>query len=113
MTDGLLVEETYINRTENCGIGESGIYESWMETPGEAYREFVRLYGRCQGKVWVDGPDGKPVHVGWVFVKRQKYDDSPETFLRETWITLHAKRPERTVEHFHLSISEATKTVRN
>lgn len=109
MADGLLVEETWVNRTENCGAGETGIYEAWMQTPGEAYREFARMYGRCTGKVYVDGNDGKPIHVGWVFLKRKKYEDTDDTYLLETWVTLHERKPETKTAHFPLSIADAAK----
>jgi len=48
------------------------------------FKRLVRVYGRCTGKVYRD-PDGK--HVGYVFIKRQKYEDCNETYLHETWVT--------------------------
>jgi hypothetical protein len=49
----------------------------------------VREYGRCTGRVYIDGADGKGLPIGWVFIKRKEYDDCKETFLQETWVTLH------------------------
>lgn len=54
-------------------------------TPGEVFRRLRAEYGRCTGAVYVDGPDGKARRVGWVFVSKQRYDDSPEFYLREVW----------------------------
>jgi hypothetical protein len=52
------------------------------------YRWLVREHGRCTGKIWVDTEDGSRLHVGWVFLKRDRYEDTGETFLHETWVTL-------------------------
>ena len=51
------------------------------------YRFGVReSYGRCTSKVYVDTSDGTK-HIGYVFVKRTKYQDSNETYLHETWLS--------------------------
>jgi hypothetical protein len=58
---------------------------------GDIYRASLKEHGRCTGKVYVERwheNDGKPMHVGWTFQKRVKYDDSNDTFLMETWVTL-------------------------
>lgn len=97
---GIFCQETYLNRTENHGIGESDVYETFAETPGELYRAMVAEYGRCIGRVYVDSADG-PKAIGWVFVKRMRYEDSPETYLREVWVTLHERMPEtQTTVHY-------------
>lgn len=77
------------------GIGQSNIYETAYETPGDLFRALAgrgsrrwEKMGRCTGKVYVD-EDGRAQHVGWVFLRRQRYDDSPETYLQETWVTVH------------------------
>lgn len=62
-------------------------------TLGELYRSLAKVYGRCTSHVFIDGPDGKPQKVGWVFVKREPYDDVPETFLCETWVTVWKDPP--------------------
>jgi len=75
---------------------------------GEIYRHMLGEYGRCTGKVYVDhrvptndcgGERWEVLHTGWVFLKREKYDDyhSTETYLCETWITL--ERVVREPEH--------------
>lgn len=57
-------------------------------SPGNIYRWCLREYGRCTGKVYIDTVEHGTVHVGWVFQKREKYEDCNETFLHETWISL-------------------------
>lgn len=61
--------------------------ETVEELRGELYRFSVREFGRCISKVYVD-TDGNAVPVGYVFQKRREYDDSPDTYLQETWVTL-------------------------
>jgi hypothetical protein len=87
----LLLHEAYLNRTEGHMIGEqrtpfSEVY--FKPTAAELYRYGLREYGRCTGKVWVDGDDGPPVHVGYVFEARDRYEDTGETYLREVWLTI-------------------------
>lgn len=107
---GLLVEEHWINATKGHGIGDSGIYESYFTSPGQAYRECQKMYGRCISKVYIDRPGTKgQTHqeikaVGWAFQQRIKYEDSPDTFIRETWVTLHEKMPEKHITHHYQEI---------
>jgi hypothetical protein len=85
----LYVNEAGRNESEGYFLGESGPVESIFDAPGEVYRFAVREYGRCTGKVYVDLPDAPATPVGWVFVKRRQYEDASETYLHETWVTLH------------------------
>lgn len=98
----LHIQEKWIDATRDLYLGESEVYESYFDTPGEAFRALQREYGRCVSKVYVDTPDGKVQAIGWTFVKRERYCDSPKTFLRETWVTLHEK-PDTVVRtpHYH------------
>jgi ferredoxin-thioredoxin reductase catalytic subunit len=50
------------------------------------YKTALREYGRCISKIYIDDKDGGSKHIGWVFQKRQKYEDCNETYLQETWI---------------------------
>lgn len=101
----MLIEETWVNKTENCQSGEADLYEPFTENTGELFRAFQKEYGRCVSKIYIDNPSGdpfNPIIVGWVFEKRQRYDDSKNTFLLETWITLHEKKPTVTRQfHYH------------
>lgn len=106
MSDLLWVQETYENDTEGHVVGESDVYEAWTGDVGKLYRTMAREYGRCTGKVYVDQKDGPPIAVGWTFVKRDKYEDSTETYLRRVWVTLHDAAETRTVEyHYHAMAS--------
>jgi hypothetical protein len=84
----LFVQEVGVNVTEGYRFAESPVYETGFDTPGEVYRASLREHGRCTGKVYVD-KDGKALPVGWVFLRRAQYDDCKETYLQETWVTLH------------------------
>lgn len=84
--------ETVINRSENytcydfCDTIENTIFDGTM---GGLYRYGLSEHGRCIGKMYVG--DGK--HVGYVFVKRRKYDDCAETFLAEAWVSMGEYHP--------------------
>lgn len=106
---GLLVQETFLNKTEGYCLGESPVQETDCDTPGEVYRFAQREYGRCTSKVYIDGTDGKARAIGWVFVQRLKYEDTGDTYLRETWVTLHDAEPTRTIEHHYHMMGEGAK----
>lgn len=98
----ILISEDHVNLDKGWRFGDSAPYETHFETPGEAYKACLREFGRCTGKVYIDdGPDTK--HIGWVFQKRDKYEDSNDTYLHETWITLHDAPDTITrTPHFHV-----------
>ena len=45
-------------------------------------------HGRCVSKVYLEGSEGT-IAIGWVFQKREKYEDSKDTFIHETWVSLY------------------------
>lgn len=96
----MLIQEQWIDRTRNVGSGETEPYEAFTDDKGKLYRSCLKEYGRCTGKVYIDTPQGAKA-IGWVFLKRAKYDDCSETFLLETWITLHDQEPTRTIKHHY------------
>ena len=100
MSDNLYIQETYINKTKGYRFGESDVYESAYDDKGDLFRALRREYGRCASRVYVDTDKGsKP--IGWVFEGRAKYDDCNETYLRETWVTIHDAPPTKTVEYHY------------
>ena len=100
MSDNILISEDHTNATEGYSGGTNDVFETRHTNKGELYREIMSEYGRCTGRVYVDGPDGEAVPIGWVFRKRQKYDDCNETYLADTWVTIH-KRPATVVSTSH------------
>ena len=104
--DGRILRESFVNATEGYGWGD-------VDTPlghtylterddegredietGELFRHAQSEYGRCVGRCYVDGPKGT-VPVGWVFQKRDRYEDTGETYLRETWVSVYDVTPAR------------------
>lgn len=100
----MLVQEQYVNRTENFSGGDSGLYEPFTDNVGELFLAMQREHGRCTGKVYIDTPEGSK-QIGWVFEKLRPYSDADENFLAETWISLHEKEPTKTIEHHYLLLS--------
>lgn len=84
----LWIQETFENATTEVVFGESRPYETYCETRGELYRDLRGEYGRCISKVYVDR-GAEVIPVGWVFQKRMQYEDSPEYYLRNVWVTVH------------------------
>ncbi len=93
----LYVQEEYVNQTENCIHGSTDVYETYHTTRGDLFRAMQKEYGRCQSTMYVG--DGQP--VGWVFLKRVRYTDTDETYLQETWVSVHTRPPTRTIEYHY------------
>lgn len=89
----LWVDETWINTSENYFMGSSDAYETRHTDIGELFQAEQREYGRCVGKAWAEYEDGTSKQVGWVFQKRNRYDDSEETFLQETIVEVYTEKP--------------------
>lgn len=98
----MLINEIYVNATDHYTLGGSGLYKPFTDKTGELYKALQREYGRCLSKVYIDNPDGKIKAIGWVFVKRAKYEDCNKTYLQETWVELHDDTPTtKTTYHYH------------
>ena len=84
----LVINETWVDKTQNALCGSSGYYEPYTEDLGELFRSLQREYGRCVSRVYQDNClDGTSWVNGWVFEKKHKYNDCNEYYLAETWVT--------------------------
>jgi hypothetical protein len=92
----LFVQESYVNLDKDVNYGNSEVYESWTDDPGQLFRACMNEFGRCVSSVMQDRktPDGgwEVIRIGWVFQKREEYADhhtgKAATYLREVWVTL-------------------------
>jgi hypothetical protein len=55
---------------------------------GGLFRRLSREFGRCSSKVYVE----EGTQVGWCFEKKAQYDDTGETYIMETWVTITDER---------------------
>jgi len=97
----MLVQESCVNATEGYRRSDSEVYDAWCDTPGELFRECQKDHGRCTGKVYIDLADDEVQQIGWVFQKRRQYTDCNETYLAETWVTVHTTKPERSIAYHY------------
>lgn len=102
----LFASASYMNATEGYRIGDDPPTETFTDDRGELYRHCVKEYGRCISRVYIG--DGIP--IGWAFLKRVEYDDARpswpkerRSFLRETWVMLHAAPDEVTTTRHYLN----------
>jgi hypothetical protein len=88
--------ESHVNATEGYRFSEDivvdledTIFDPDDENlPGEIFRYSQKEFGRCVSKVYVTRNDGEALHIGWVFEKKEHYEDTGDPFLHETWVTL-------------------------
>jgi hypothetical protein len=91
----IYIQETWVNKTAGYVVGESDVYETWFTDTGKLFKHLQKEYGRCTGKVYV----GDNRQVGWGFEKLTKYTDSKDTYLQETWVTVHTAKPVKTISY--------------
>ena len=84
----LFIQETWHDLKQQCCYGDSGVFETFTDNAGELFRALQKYNGRCTGKVYTE-KGGKTVHIGWIFERLDRYQDTREPFLRETWVTVH------------------------
>jgi len=84
------IREVYINKTEKYRIGEDTIKQEDTEikTLSDLFKYGKKNYGRCISKVFIDSDDGKTIHIGYVFEKKDKYTDTKDDFIKEVWVTI-------------------------
>lgn len=82
------VQEHYVQvkGSERIQLDSSGWFETWTQNKGNLFRASQKEHGRCIGKMYAKDPNVQP--IGWVFEKYVKYEDSDNTYLRETWVEL-------------------------
>src|SRR5690242_15690009 len=88
----LIVQISQTNETKRYRYADDAASESAHELKGELFSACLKEYGRCISKMYVDVSDGGRIHIGWVFEKKMKYDDSHETFICHTWIAVLTER---------------------
>ena len=101
----MYIKETWIQirdkGTENekrYNMGNSDYYEPFTDDLGKLFASLQKEYGRCVSKVYID--EGQ--QIGWVFEKKEKFEDVNEYFTKETWVEVHDEKPTiTTTEHFH------------
>lgn len=72
----MLVRETYVNETRGAMIGESEFYEPWTSNRGRVFRDYQKEYGRCISRMYIDVAGQEPRAIGWVFGRRERYEDA-------------------------------------
>ena len=100
----LLINETWCNNTENYVVGESGVYETSFSTVRDLFKALQSEHGRCTGKMYIDRIDGTSRAIGWVFERSMKYEDCAETYIQETWVSVHEQRDNTKVTHFYKDV---------
>ncbi len=98
------IRETFVNTTREAQFGETEPFESFTDDLGKLYKSLRSEYGRCSGRVYIDRKDAPPMPVGWVFIKRMKYEDardnSPKSYyLREVWVHCYSGPIQKTVQY--------------
>ena len=103
----IYIQETWVNKSKGYTIGESGVYETFTDKRGQLFRSLQKEYGKCTSSVYVDCKSGGTKRIGWVFEQTAHYEDTNEPYTRETWVTLHERKPETTIRTFPVSLDKA------
>lgn len=90
----LWIKEDYVNRDKGHIYDVVDWYETRFDVDQrrDLFESCSKEFGRARA-MWVDKPGGGRHQVGWVFEKRVRYEDSSDTYLRETWIEVSIGDP--------------------
>lgn len=96
----LLISEDFVDKKKEMRLGSTEVYETVYSSVKELYLALRKQYGKCVSSIYVDSPGkAKSRRIGWVFEKKEKYIDSKEEYLRETWVTVHKDFPVTKTEY--------------
>ena len=112
----LHVREQIVNRDKGYQVYDEGFDcndSTILEdaTPGDVYRYALGEHGRCASKMYRDVDGGPPIHCGWVFEKRERYEDTGETYLQEAWVTLYDKLGEGPLVGFDIEHPDTARRI--
>jgi len=105
------IREVYVNETTDTRFGDSGWYEPWTEDKGKLFRSYQQEFGGCVSMEYRDVrlsrestmvAFGVTVVIparwridtcGWVFSRRERYEDArpywtqeQATYVRVVWV---------------------------
>ena len=88
-TEYKLIKTTSINKDQNCVNYEDSmkIEDSIIDNLMDLYHFGIKEYGKCISKIYIDR-NNTTCHIGYVFLKKIKYEDCNEYYLSETWLSL-------------------------
>ena len=96
----LWIKEEWIDRTRRAYSGSTEPYETSTGDIGTLFKSLQKRYGRCVSKMYfsktIDG-QLKTIQSGWVFQRKQKYQDCDKYYISETWITVYKSEPKKVV----------------
>jgi hypothetical protein len=94
----LQVRETYVNKDEKYQFGDTDWFEPHTDNIKRLFQLYQKEYGQCVSSMFIDGQDGKPIKIGWVFEKKEQYEGTgkygrpAEFYIRETWVELRDRK---------------------
>ncbi len=97
MADITKIQETFVERKDDEHsyiIGESEWYEPFTSDRGRLFRSLQKEYGRCVSKQYCDDKAGRTHTTGWVFERREQYEDTgrygrpAQYYTREVWVSI-------------------------
>jgi hypothetical protein len=96
----LFISEEWINKTKEYCIGSTEVYETCYDNIKDLYLSLQKQYGECVSFI-LDFTDPKPhsKKIGWVFQEEGTYEGTGESFIQETWVTVHNSLPKKTVKY--------------
>ncbi len=87
----LLIQESWTNKSEGYLMGEGEVCESFTDNLKELFRSMQDEYGKCISACYVD-LNGKPKKIGWVFEMKVNYENTNESYIHHTWISIYEKK---------------------
>ena len=99
----LFVKEIVSNKSKKCTIWESEVRNTHIQDKNELFRHMEEIYGRYVRPAVFVLADGRKQKIGWVFEKVERYCQGKRqgTFVKETQVTVHSKKPDVRIRYFY------------
>jgi len=81
----MLIRETVMDANTKSVFGDTPFYIAFTDSRNDLFKACQREYGRCVSPILIETRYGTKV-AGWVFQKKDYYEDTHEPFIRETWV---------------------------
>ena len=86
----IILEFSHVDKNQNCIVWT---HEKSFKDVKEAKAHLKENYPYKRNPMYVDMKDGSTKKVGYVYSRKDKYEDTHKTFVEEIWVSFHQQTP--------------------
>ncbi len=104
-TEYKLLVTASVNITENYMLDEqrTPLKDTIITNLKDLYKYGLKNYGKCTGKQFRINKYKESIHIGYTFEKKCVYEDTKETYVLATWLSIEHYKETIEREYFMVS----------